>query len=145
MKCNSNRDRAFTLIELLVVIAIIAILAGMLLPALASARLKAQSIQCMSNHRQLYDAWKMYVDDNDDILPFASSTSLTKRSWFLGAGECQAGCHHEQYPGGTPVGLFSRSGDLPLPCGPVHSAIGQISAAHAQLLDEFLAAQPGKQ
>src|SRR5258706_3181476 len=64
-----QQKRAFTLIELLVVIAIIAILAGMLLPALANAKEKAKRASCLNSNKQMVTAMMMYVQDNDNRYP----------------------------------------------------------------------------
>ena len=71
---------AFTLIELLVVIAIIAILAALLLPALASAKAKAQCIQCTNNNKQLTLATRLYCNDNKDVLPWPNWTDAKSAS-----------------------------------------------------------------
>lgn len=80
---TGNSRRAFTLIELLVVIAIIAILAGMLLPALSKAKAKTQGIKCMSNLKQLQVCWHMYALDNETKIPL---NWLASPSAWIGGG-----------------------------------------------------------
>lgn len=78
---NGHRQSAFTLVELLVVIGIIAVLIGVLLPALTNARNSAKTVVCLSNMRQLSLACAMY----------ASQTGYTVPAWVLGAGAPTSG------------------------------------------------------
>ncbi len=114
---RAGAKRGFTLIELLVVIAIIAILAGMLLPALAKAKTKAQGINCISNTKQLVLAWSMYAgDNNDQIVPNHISDT---NAWILNnvATSMYGATNHldimngKLWPYNTSLGIYQCPGD----------------------------------
>lgn len=83
-RASHHAQAGFTLIELLVVIAIIAILAGLLLPALSKAKAKAQGILCMSNGKQMMVAMHMYCGDNREWFPPNEDSSGAQYGWVRG-------------------------------------------------------------
>ncbi|MBI5832211.1 MAG: prepilin-type N-terminal cleavage/methylation domain-containing protein [Armatimonadetes bacterium] len=100
-----TRRRGFTLIELLVVIAIIAILAAILFPVFAKARVKAQGASCLSNLKQVGNSVAMYVQDWDGRLP---------SMWDNAAGNLQTGgwMWYRAYPNGNPGDFNPSLGSL---------------------------------
>ena len=101
-RCHANKG--FTLIELLVVISIIALLIGLLLPALSSARESGRVAQCLSNLKQMGNCMELYLHDNDDKMPMimeAGIAGVKGYSWY-----------HEfaRYMSADPLGYGSYAG-----------------------------------
>jgi len=85
--CQSAREGGFTFVELLVVVGVLAVLAAMLIPALANTQPDSRLSQCLNNERQIVLGWRMYADDNNDVLAPNDYPFSTKLAWSPSSGK----------------------------------------------------------
>jgi prepilin-type N-terminal cleavage/methylation domain-containing protein len=131
---STQRSGAFTLIELLVVIAIIAILAGMLLPALSKAKTKAQGILCMSNGKQLNLAWKLYNGDNGDRLVSSLSVDPKRPVWMDGSLDFPGGSDNtnNKYITNGPLYKYAGQSLVVYKCPADLAAVGKLTGPNGK-------------
>jgi prepilin-type processing-associated H-X9-DG protein len=126
---------------LLVVIAIIAILAAMLLPALSGAKSRAQGIGCMNNTKQLMLAWRMYAEDNRDLLPYGYGASATTSPYVWCGGA--SGAEMLDFYAPTQPGNWDTNGTIRL--SPLYPYCGKSDAIWHCPADTSYGLTPAKQ